>query len=215
MKSIKPIGVLFLAVVIILYGLYTHNNQRLLKEELKSYETALALANEQVEKEEYNAVDKEGLDQSVLLDEDNKVVEINPQSYEEAKFKNYRLINEMVIDNVEVLNGFTVQLYAQVEINDDGEYSWDDGQKWLLVALKDDSLFCLFEEYIQLGIMEAFLYKHYENKSDSSITSIIKSISGIQVLNYTFDAENNMFKKEIVFEKGNDSDTAVYRISNY
>lgn len=211
-KNKLLIPIIVLLAVALVYSGYKQNN---MSKEINFYIDKCNRMQLERELEDNKAMIETDSEPSIEEAVTDTIPTIQPQRYDENRLANYLLLSEEVIEDLEIFKGFKIQLYAQVEKNEDGGYSWDDGQKWLLLASKGEVVFYLFEDYVQFGNIKVYLYKHYQDKNTSTITSVIKSASGMEIIDYMYDEVNNVFTEHSVLEKGNDQNTTVYRISDY
>ena len=91
----------------------------------------------------------------------------------------------------------TVELYTAAKKDSKGQIGWDDGQPWLLRVTDDDKEYILFDDYVQLGKLNYWLYTTVEN--EVHITTMQTSCAGFLITDYKFDSEKKRFERNIVF----------------
>jgi len=75
---------------------------------------------------------------------------------------------------------------------------WDDGQIFKLIIHDDDKIFILFDEYVQLGKINYYVY--LENDI-FTITVISPRTASFTVTDYVFDKDTNSFLVNRLIEK--------------
>lgn len=91
-----------------------------------------------------------------------------------------------------------INLYTSAQKNSDGEMMWDDGQIFKLIIHDDDKIFILFDEYVQLGKINYYVY--LENDI-FTITVISPRTASFTVTDYVFDKDTNSFLVNRLIEK--------------
>lgn len=90
----------------------------------------------------------------------------------------------------------TIELYTAAEKDSKGEIAWDDGQRWLLTVVDSNAEFVLFDNYVQLGELNYWLYTSEENTLH--ITTIQNCDAEFIVSDYIFDSHNKRFEKNVL-----------------
>ena len=93
-----------------------------------------------------------------------------------------------------------IELYTSAKKDSDGNIMWDDGQRWLLLVRKSDRDFVLYDDYIQLGNLEFWLYSEEDGEGEYHISTIRPSSGGLFFSDYTYDVEKNVFIKKDIFQ---------------
>jgi len=91
----------------------------------------------------------------------------------------------------------SVELYAAAEKDSRGELAWDDGQPWLLKVIDGDYEYILFDDYVQLGDLNYWIYTSEQNTVH--ITTMQDCDAGFLVTDYKFDVKMKRFEKVVVF----------------
>jgi len=115
--------------------------------------------------------------------------------------ENYTLLEKYEIDFDNDNTNETVELYAQVEIYE-GEYMWDDGQRWMFLVRDGESTFVLFDDYVQLGTIKVKIYKSFDDYN-YHIISILEVGAGYEINDYVYNAENGYFVEKLIGEDSN------------
>ncbi|MTI48930.1 MAG: hypothetical protein FH761_13880 [Firmicutes bacterium] len=213
------IGLIVLLIIILGYNLVNNYEN---KEKIIDYDkriTLLQQANDRLEEIIQTSETREQNEEEVRYSKTESLLEINTreiksQPLDYDRLENYVLLGEYTTGAQENLNNLVIELYSQVEVYN-GEYLWNDGQKWMLVARDNEDIYILFDEYVQLGKIDVYLYKIYDDSTTSYISTIQNSNSGLIIKDYSFDKEKDCFIEEKVFEKGNDGKTDKWPICNY
>ena len=107
----------------------------------------------------------------------------------------------------------TFELYTAAGRGDKGELLWDDGQRWLLVAIDGNKYYTLFSEYVQLGDVY-FNFSTIGEDKIPNVTVMVTSGCGLKVIDYVFNREKDYYQEEIVF-KSNDKNSFFTSIPGY
>lgn len=126
---------------------------------------------------------------------------IQPKATDTISLENYTLLEKYEIDFDHDNTNETVELYAQVGIYE-GEYMWDDGQRWMLLVRDGDSSFVLFDDYVQLGTVKVKIYQSF-NDNSYHINSMLEAGAGYKFNDYVYDADNNIFVEKLIYEDFN------------
>jgi hypothetical protein len=94
-----------------------------------------------------------------------------------------------------------IELYTTAGKSEDGSMIWDDGQNWLLLIEDGDNYYPLFQEYVQLGTVYFNIW--YDDKKTPKINVIVSTDAGLNVINYTYDKEQNGYISEKIYDAGN------------
>lgn len=92
----------------------------------------------------------------------------------------------------------SVELYTAAEKDSKGQIAWDDGQPWLLRVTAGDNEYILFDDYVQLGDLNYWLYTSEQNTVH--ITTMQTSSAGFLVTDYKFNSKKKCFERNIVFD---------------
>jgi regulator of replication initiation timing len=92
----------------------------------------------------------------------------------------------------------TIELYAHVEKIDgeEGEYAWDDGQRWLLVVKDGEKTYPLFDDRIQLGSLTYWLFTTGETPT---LVLLHTATASFHVQTFTYDAEEDSFVRNTIY----------------
>lgn len=89
-----------------------------------------------------------------------------------------------------------ISMYTAAEKDSNGEIMWDDGQDWLLSIEGEDYDYVLFNDYIQIGSMQYFVYVIEDNVYISTISS---STANLEMIEYKFNKETKEFEGNTKF----------------
>ncbi|MBU7008848.1 hypothetical protein [Phosphitispora fastidiosa] len=95
----------------------------------------------------------------------------------------------------------SVELYTAAAKDPKGQIAWDDGQRWLLRVTYGDSEFILFDDYVQLGDLNYWLYTSEQNTVH--ITTIQNCDADFLFSDNVFDKEKKRFERKVVFRPYN------------
>lgn len=101
------------------------------------------------------------------------------------------LLDEYIFDFNGDKTDEKISMYTAAERNSNGEIMWDDGQEWLLVVQGTDKDYVLFDDYVQLGSINFFVYtiddKFYVDTMQVGTASLAHKT-------YAYDKDSNSFK---------------------
>ncbi len=89
-----------------------------------------------------------------------------------------------------------IELYTTAQRDKDGEMMWDDGQKWFLLVHDEDKEYILFDEYVQIGTLEFWVFT---SKNDYHILTLQTGSAVLKLSDYTYDIERESFVKKDIF----------------
>lgn len=120
---------------------------------------------------------------------------------EKFDVSNLTLLDAYIIDIDGDGEDERVAMYTRAEKDAYGEMMWDDGQDWLVIVEGKDNDYVLFNDYVQIGSMQFFVYTIEDNFYVSTITS---STANLKMKEYKFNKENESFEENLKFTtKGN------------
>lgn len=90
----------------------------------------------------------------------------------------------------------TISMYTTAQRDDNGEMMWDDGQKWFLLINDEDDEYVLFDDYVQLGTLEFWVFT---SKDDYHIMTLQTGSAVLKLSDYTYDHEKGSFVKKDIF----------------
>ena len=159
------------------------------------------------EKEE----EKEGKEEKEDIKEEEKTTEESEkQEAEEGKEKFtaiYPSTDKLSIENLTLLDNTTVdisgdgkeetiELYTTAQRDSKGEIMWDDGQKWFLIVKDKDKEYVLFDEYVQLGTLEFWVY---DSRGESHIVTLQTGSAVLKLSDYVYDSGKDCYMKKDIF----------------
>lgn len=141
-------------------------------------------------------------DQNIETNNEADNMTIEPIFAGDIDINQYTLLEEYIVDFNNDAVEETVKLYAQVGVSEDGEYMWDDGQKWLLLVYSGKNTYVIFDDYVQLGRLDVKLYESGEDDS-VHLTTVLEVGAAYVIKDYTYNTTENNFKEELIYEKSN------------
>lgn len=144
------------------------------------------------------------------IKEVEKAEESEKQEEEEGKEKFtaiYPSTDKLSIENLTLLDSTTVdingdgkeetiELYTTAQRDSKGEIMWDDGQKWFLIVKDKDKEYVLFDEYVQLGTLEFWVY---DSRGESHIVTLQTGSAVLKLSDYVYDWEKDCYVKKDIF----------------
>lgn len=86
--------------------------------------------------------------------------------------------------------------YTNAEKDENGEIMWDDGQRWLIVVHNGDVDYVLFDDYVQLGQINSYIYTI---EDDFYIATLSSGTANLTLKSYLYDRTKDMFIETIPF----------------
>ncbi|WP_159436089.1 hypothetical protein [Anaerosalibacter sp. Marseille-P3206] len=90
----------------------------------------------------------------------------------------------------------TISMFTTAQRDENGEMMWDDGQKWFLLINDEDNEYVLFDDYVQLGMLEFWVFT---SKDEYHIMTLQTGSAVLKLSDYTFDYEKGSFVKKDIF----------------
>lgn len=156
-------------------------NNYLVREEEKEVEKLQLKEKEEVKKEKND----EGKD---------KHIAIFP-STDKISTEGLTLLDSVNVDLNKDGKEEVIELYTTAQRDPNGEVLWDDGQKWFLIVKDEDKEYVLFDEYIQLGVLDYWIFTSEDN---CYIVTLQTGSAVYKLSEYFYDNDKEAFiKKEI------------------
>ena len=89
-----------------------------------------------------------------------------------------------------------INMYTTAQRDENGEMMWDDGQKWFLLINDEDDEYVLFDDYVQLGMLEFWIFT---SKDEYHIMTLQTGTAVLKLSDYTYDYEKGSFVKKDIF----------------
>ena len=128
-------------------------------------------------------------------DENPEGIEISPE--DKLSVEDLTLLDEYEFD----FNGDNimekVNTYTNAAKDEKGEIMWDDGQRWLIVVHSENKDYILFDDYVQLGQINSYVYTIDE---DFYIATLSTGTANLTLKSYFYDKENDLFIETIPFD---------------
>lgn len=97
---------------------------------------------------------------------------------------------------------FSIEGYTDAEIDEDGAFILDDGQKWGIIVREGEKVYPLFgPTYSQLGSMDYITYLDERNCLNLMVYDI--QGAGICMMHYQFDVNKGVFRYQTIYEASN------------
>lgn len=89
-----------------------------------------------------------------------------------------------------------ITMYTRAEKDMDGEVMWDDGQDWIILVEGEDNDYVLFNDYVQLGTIQLFVYTI---EDDLYISTVHSGTANLTLTEYKFNRETEEFHANTEF----------------
>lgn len=106
------------------------------------------------------------------------------------------LLDSFIVDINDNGEDETISMYTSAEKGPDGEVMWDDGQDWTILVQAEDGDYVLFDEYVQIGSLDFFVYTIEE---DFYITTIQAGTANLDMVEYKFNRGREEFEASVEF----------------
>lgn len=116
----------------------------------------------------------------------------------EKKFNtdNLTLLDSATLDINQDGKDEIISMYTRAEKDSQGEVMWDDGQDWIILVEGEDKDYVLFNDYVQIGSIDFFVY----TIDDSVYISTIQSGTALlKLTEYKFNRDKEEFEATIKF----------------
>lgn len=95
----------------------------------------------------------------------------------------------------------SIKLYTAAGKDSKGEIAWDDGQRWLLTVIDGNTEYILFDNYVQLGDLNYWVYTSEQNAVH--ITTVQNCSASFIVTDYIFDSKKKRFERNVLVNPSN------------
>lgn len=89
-----------------------------------------------------------------------------------------------------------ISMYTTAPKDENGKMVWDDGQKWFLIVNNEDTEYVLFDDYVQLGTLNFWLFS---SKDKQHIMTLQTGSAVLKLSDYMYDNEKGTFVKKEIF----------------
>ena len=89
-----------------------------------------------------------------------------------------------------------ISMYTTAPKDENGKMVWDDGQKWFLIVNNEDTEYVLFDDYVQLGTLNFWLFS---SKDKHHIMTLQTGSAVLKLSDYMYDNEKGTFVKKEIF----------------
>lgn len=131
---------------------------------------------------------------TVIPIDDKDEIEIFAQ--DKVNVDNLTLLDESIFDFDKDGQEDKISMYTAAERDETGEIAWDDGQKWMIVAHSFEKDYILFDDYVQLGSIDFFVYTIDDN---FYIDTMQVGTASLTHKTYAYDKEVKRFKMAIQY----------------
>lgn len=90
----------------------------------------------------------------------------------------------------------TISMFTTAQRDENGEMMWDDGQKWFLLINDEDNEYVLFDDYVQLGTLQFWVFT---SKDEYHIMTLQTGSAVLKLSDYTYDYKKESFVKKDIF----------------
>ncbi len=139
-----------------------------------------------------------------------KVDENKPttQTEDASKSKKIELSKDIDLEGYNLVSEFfynfdeegSVALYTNAELDENNQPALDDGQNWLLIARTKDGYYKLFDDFIQLGVLD---YNGFTVDEDFYVTVKTTGTANINFDEFKYDKKNKVFVETEKYSKDN------------
>lgn len=106
------------------------------------------------------------------------------------------LLDSYIIDIDEDGEEENITMYTRAEKDKNGNIMWDDGQDWMVLVEGKDKDYILFNDYVQLGTIQLFIYTI---DNDFYIATIQTGTANLKMTEYKFNRESKEFEATVNF----------------
>lgn len=163
----------------------------------KSLEYPILVSKEGKNSNEYLKMDTEDIESQ----EENFII---PKGDADTYLSGLNCFSRYDVDMDQDGNDETIEVYSQGQVDDEGQYLFDDGQEWALILRKDNQIYPLFERsYIQLGGLEYTIYEDYDDYERIHIIVAYNTGAAIMYYDCTYDEESGFIRRDSLYDVGN------------
>lgn len=90
-----------------------------------------------------------------------------------------------------------VNMYTSAGKAENGEIMWDDGQRWLVVVHGEDKDYVLFDDYVQLGQINTYIYTIDQNFFIATLSS---GTANLTLKSYIYSPQDDTFIETTPFD---------------
>lgn len=116
------------------------------------------------------------------------------------------LLERMYFDVLNDGQDESIELYTSAKRCPDGLMGWDTGQRWLLLVRNEETIYPLFDNWVQHGQLEfsvvALNQSQVVNPESADLEThvyVMQNGQSINLFDYYWDKQNGYFKKETIF----------------
>ena len=116
-------------------------------------------------------------------------------------------VDKVPVDDLTILDQYEFDLkgngdmesiatYTNAERNENGDIMWDDGQRWLIVVHSEDKDYVIFDDYVQLGQINSYIYSI---NGDFYIATLSSGTANLTLKLYIYNPDKDLFMETIPF----------------
>ncbi|WP_353096158.1 hypothetical protein [Tissierella praeacuta] len=124
------------------------------------------------------------------------------KSAEKWDTKELTLLDSYTIDFDKDGTDETISIYTTAQKDEKGNIAWDDGQNWTLLVEDTDKDYILFNDYVQLGNIQFYVYTV---EDEFYISTIQTGTANLKLTEYKFIKDENQFIGTSKFETTGDA----------
>ncbi len=133
----------------------------------------------------------DSMNQDINSSESNKI-----SKSEKFDTKNLTLLDAFIIDIDNDGEDEKIAMYTRAEKEKNGDIIWDDGQDWIVLVEGKDKDYVLFNDYVQLGNIDLFVYTI---EDDFYIAILQSSTANLTLKEYKFNSDKKEFEANVRF----------------
>jgi len=89
-----------------------------------------------------------------------------------------------------------IELYTTAQRDSSGEVLWDDGQKWFLIVKDKNKEYVLFDEYVQLGVLDYWIFT---SKDECYMVTLQTGSAVFKLSEYSYVDQKDAFVKKDMY----------------
>lgn len=130
------------------------------------------------------------------LDPDNKPEGIEITPVDKLSVEDLTMLDEYEFDFKGNNIMGNINTYTNAQKDENGEIMWDDGQRWVIVVHSEDKDYVLFDDYVQLGSINSYVYTIDDN---FYIATLSTGTANLTLKSYFYDKDKDVFIETIPF----------------
>lgn len=115
---------------------------------------------------------------------------------EKVDVSNLTLLDEYYFDFDNDGEEERIAMYTAAGRAEDGEIAWDDGQNWLFIVQDTDKDYVLFDDYVQLGSIDFYVYTI---EDDFYIDTLQVGTANLTLKSYHYNRDKGNFMMTVPY----------------